>query len=194
MSDILSMNGTTMIAIIAVAILYFLYATIIRKRNKALEALSGIDVQLKNRSDLIPNILTIAKRFMEHEQNVFSEITALREQAVQDYDMKDATAVENHLKVSAELSQRMQNFMLRAENYPELKSNENMLHVQQTYNEIEAQISAARRFYNAAVTDLRNSIQIFPGNVVASLIKVKDMPLFEADEASKKPVDASKYL
>lgn len=173
---------------------YFIYATIIKKRNKALEALSGIDVQLKNRLDLIPNILKIAKKFMEHEQNIFAEVTALREQLGQSYNRKSTDEVQNHLQLSAELSQKMSGIMLRAEDYPELKSNENMLQAQQTYNEIEAQISAARRFYNSAVTDLRNSIQIFPGNFVAAIIGVKDMPLFEAEEAAKQPIDASKFL
>ncbi len=188
------MNPIIIISIAALVIFYSWYASIIGRRNKALEALSGIDVQLKNRSSLIPNILTIAKKFMEHEEKIFTEVTKLREQLDQKYDPKNPQDLKNHLATSEELSQKMNGFMLRAENYPELKSSQNMLQAQQSYNEIEAQIAAARRFYNSAVASLRNSIQIFPGNILAAIVGVKDMPLYESDEASKAPVDANKYL
>jgi LemA protein len=88
----------------------------------------------------------------------------------------------------------MNNFMVRAENYPELKSSQNMLQAQQSYNEVEAQIAASRRFYNSAVASLRNSIQIFPGNIIAAIAQVKTMPLYEATEAAKQPVDAKNFL
>lgn len=83
---------------------------------------------------------------MEHEQNIFAEVTALREQLEQSYNRKSTDELQNHLQLTQDLSQKMSGIMLRAENYPELKSNKNMLQAQQTYNEIEAQISAARRF------------------------------------------------
>ena len=187
--------SSNLLIIIAVLIpLYFWYATIISRRNKALESLSGIDVALKNRSDLIPNILTIAKKFMEHEDKVFTEVTRLREQLSRDYNAKNPEEIKQHLALSEELSQQMSSLMLRVENYPDLKSSQNMIQAQQTYNEIEAQISAARRFYNSAVASLRNSIQIFPGNILAMIVRVKEMPLYEADEASKVAIDASKFL
>lgn len=188
------MSLSVIILIAGLAVLYFWYATIVARRNKVLEALSGIDVQLKNRSDLIPNILTIAKKFMEHEDKIFSEVSRLRESVSNGYDAKNPEEVKKHLALSAELSQKMGTFMARAENYPELKSSQNMLHAQQSYNEVEAQIAASRRFYNAAVGSLRNIIQIFPGNILGALAGVKDMPFYEAEEAAKAPVDASKYL
>jgi LemA protein len=188
------MSISTIVLLAALAIFYFWYASIIGRRNKALEALSGIDVQLKNRSELIPNILVIAKKFMEHEQKIFSEIAELREQAAKSYDSKNPIEVKNHLEKSEELSQKMFAFMARAESYPELKSSQNMLHAQQSYNEVEAQIAAARRFYNSAVGSLRNSIQVFPGNLIASIVRVKDMPMYEAEAAAKQSVDASKFL
>jgi LemA protein len=176
------------------ALFYFWYVAIITRRNKALEALSGIDVQLKKRLDLIPNILKIAKKFMEHEEKIFGEVTALREGLQKNYDPKNAEEVERHLKLSEALSGKMSGFMLRAENYPELRSSQNMIEAQQSYNEVEAQIAAARRFYNAAVNSLANSIQIFPGNLFAKIIGVKPMPLYEADDAAKQSVDAEKFL
>lgn len=182
------------ILIALLAFFYFWYVTIISRRNKVLEALSGIDVQLKKRLDLIPNILTIAKKFMQHEEKIFLEVTALREGLQKNYDAKDAAAVENYLKLSAQLEEKMQGLMLRAESYPELRSSENMALSQQTYNEVEEQIAAARRFYNAAVNSLKNSIEIFPGNIFAKIINVKAMPFFEGSEAAKKEIDAAKFL
>jgi LemA protein len=84
--------------------------------------------------------------------------------------------------------------MITVENYPDLKSDQTMLQAQKTYNEIEEQIAAARRFYNSAVTSLNNSIEIFPGNLLANLAKAKIMPFYETDEDSKAPIDASKFL
>jgi LemA protein len=176
------------------SVFYFWYVSILKRRNKVLETLSGIDVQLKNRSDLIPNILTLAKKFMEHEQKIFAEVTLLREQLEKPYNKKSPDEIQNHIRVAENLSQKMSGVMLRAESYPELKSNTNMLHAQQTYNEVEAQISAARRFYNSAVLNLNNSTQIFPGNIIADIAGVKEMPFFEASENSKQPIDASKFL
>jgi len=187
-------NFGLLILVAVLLLVYFWYMAIITRRNKALEALSGIDVQLKNRLDLIPNILKIAKRFMEHESEIFNEVTALREGLSKDYDKKDVGEVAHHLKISQDLAQKMQALMLRAENYPELRSSDNMLQAQRSYNEIEAQIAASRRFYNAAVNSLSNSIQIFPGNILAALMGVKPMPFFEAEDAAKSSIDASQFL
>lgn len=174
--------------------LYFWYASIISKRNKALEALSGVDVQLKKRSNLIPNILTIAKKYMEHEKTLLEEITQLRGRGDEPYDLKNSDAVKEHLSTASLLSGKMSKFMLSVENYPDLKASETMLQAQQTYNECEEHIAAARRFYNSSVTSIRNAIQVFPGNVIASIAGVSDMPFFEADEPAKKPVNALDHL
>ena len=177
-----------------VAVLYFWYASIIGKRNKALEALSTIDVQLKMRLDLVPNILKIAKKFMEHEKALLTEITALREKASANYDRSQKEAVKEHLAAAEELDSKINQLMVQVENYPDLKSDATMVHAMQTYNEVEAQISAARRFYNSAVTALNNAVQIFPGNVLANMAGVQQMPFFEAPEGVTEPVDADNYL
>lgn len=191
---ILHANLTAAISAVVLVTLYFWYVSIIARRNKVLEALSGIDAQLKNRYELIPNILTIAKKFMEHEGKIFSEVAKLRESLGQGYDLKSPKDVKDHLVKSEKLSQVMGTFMARAESYPELKSSQNMLQAQQSYNEIEAQILAARRFYNSAVGSLRDSVQVFPGNILAKLAGVKEMPFYEVDEASKASVNASNFL
>lgn len=174
--------------------LYFWYTSIISRRNSAKEALSGIDVQLQKRGELIPNILTIAKKFMEHEKSLLEEITELRTQQAKGYDETDANAVKEHLDIAQHLQGKMQQLMVQVENYPELKSDQTMVTAMQSYNEVEAQIAAARRFYNSAVKSLNNSIEIFPGSVIASFISVDAMPFYEATAESLKPVNASDYL
>ncbi len=179
---------------IAAALFYFWYMALVTRRNKALEALSGIDVHYNMRFDLIPNVLKIAQKFMDHEKSLLTEITALRTEAQKNYDKKDAGDVSKHLQAVEALSAKMGQFMVSVEAYPDLKSDQTMVQAMQTYNEVEAQIAAARRFYNAAVTALNNSVQIFPGNIVAGFANVKEMPFFAAAESVKSAVNASDYL
>lgn len=189
--------GLTVAVIVVVVLIiaaYSWYVRIVSRRNKAQEALSGIDVQLKKRSNLIPNILTIAQKFMDHEKALLSEITALRSKVDSDYDSTDASAVTEHLAAAGQLGASLGRFMISVEDYPDLKSDQTMIQAQQTYNEVEAQISAARRFYNSAVTALNNSVQIFPGNIIAGMAGVAAFPFYEADEASRAPVSAADLL
>lgn len=179
---------------VPVLFVYFWYVSLIGKRNKAKEALSGIDVQLKKRSNLIPNILKIAARFMEHEKALMTEITELRSQVSKSIDEDDKVAVKDYFAAAEKLSGKMSQLMIAVENYPDLKSDQSMLQAQRTYNEVEAQIAAARRFYNSAVTTLNNSVQIFPGNMIAKMAGVTEMPFYEAEEAAKAPVDAGDFL
>ena len=174
--------------------LYTWYIRIIGRRNQALQALSGIDVQLKQRWDLVPNILKLAARFMEHEKSLMSDITALRENAAPSYNPKDAEAVKHHLAASEALGQRMGQLMIKAENYPDMKSDQTMVQAMQTYNEVDAQIAAARRFYNASVTDLNNSVQIFPGNVLAKMAGIGEMPFYETDQVSRGSVNVDDFM
>lgn len=179
---------------IVLAILYFWYVSIISKKNQALEALASVDVQLKQRLDLIPNILKVAKRFMTHEQTLLHDITALRTKVEQNYNKNDQQAVREHLATVEQLAAKMGQFMVTVENYPTLKSDQTMLQAMQTYNEVEAQIAAARRFYNTAVATLNNAVQIFPGNLLARLVGVAAMPFFAAEDAARTPVDAGQVL
>ena len=182
------------IAFIIILLLYFLYARIIKNKNKAYEALAGIDVQLKNRSNLIPNILQIAKKFMEHEKDLISTVTELRTKTDKDYDSNDAAAVKEHMQSASALGAQMGQLMISVEAYPDLKSDQTMQQAQLSYNEVETKIAAARRFYNSAVGQLNNSIEIFPGSIIARYANASVMPFYEVDEASKAPVDASSIL
>ena len=182
------------VAVLIVFVLYNLYAKIITRRNRALEALAGIDVQLTQRFELIPNILTMASKFMEHEKELFTSVTELRTQASENYDKADPAAIKDHLSASSRLGTQMGKLMINMEDYPDLKSNETLIQAQQTYNEVEAQIAAARRFYNSSVTELNNTIEILPGNLLAGIANSKIMPFFEADEAVVEPINATDYF
>lgn len=173
---------------------YLWYAILISRRNKAQEALSGIDVQMKQRLDLIPNILKIAQRFLEHEKSLLTDITQLRQQSEKLYNPANKQEVQEHLNTVSKLGGKMDQLMIQVENYPDLKSDQTMVQAMRTYNEAEAQIAAARRFYNAAVTSLNNAIQIFPGSLIANMASVQSMPFFEAETAVHQPVDAGQYL
>lgn len=182
-----------MLAIIVVIIgLYILYILLIVKKNKVKEAASGIEVQLKKRYDLIPNILTMANKFMEHEKGLMEEITKLRTDAMAT-DFSDNP--HDKAKLEEMLADKMKELLISVENYPDLKSNQTMLEAMQTFNEVEEHIAASRRFYNSAVNDLKNRIEIFPSNMVAKLIGIKDdMPLFEAEDDAKKSINSRDYF
>ena len=182
------------IIFLIIILFYFLYARIIRNKNSVLEALSGIDVQLKNRSNLIPNVLTIAKKFMKHEKELLDNVTRLRTKESQSYDQNDPSSIKDHISAATALGSELGKVMISVEAYPELKSNETMIQAQLTYNETEAKIAAARRFYNSAVSQLNNSIEIFPGSILAKYANAQIMPFYEADEASKQPISAEKFL
>ncbi|MEM1020700.1 MAG: LemA family protein [Pseudomonadota bacterium] len=193
------MSVSTIILIIIVAIaviLYILYIQVIQKRNAALSALSSVDVQLKKRRDLIPNVLAIAKETMTKEIALIEEATRLRTAAAEaePSDPKDVDAKQRHLTAEAALTGAMRQIFAVAENYPELRFVEAMQQAQQTYEEVEGQIAAARRFYNSATEDLKNAIEIFPSSMVAGWVKVKPMPFFEMPEADKAPVSAAEFF
>lgn len=181
------------VALVALIGGYFWYATIISRRNRAQESFSGIDVQLKKRHDLIPNILKVARRFMQHEKDLLEEITRLRAKAVEQEGTRAPDAGEK-FEIERQLQAGLGRLMVAVENYPDLKSDTHMLEAQRSLNEVEANIAAARRFYNASVTSLRNAIQIFPGSVIARIAGVRNMPLFEAADNERQAVDADAYL
>lgn len=174
---------------------YLWYASIVRRKNRVFEALSGIDVQLQQRHDLIPNVLTIARRFMEHERGLLAEITELRSKAHQQVGERDFAKVADKFETEARLGAQMGKLLMLAENYPQLKSDGPMIEAQRTYTEIETNIAAARRFYNTSVTALANAVQTFPGSLLKGAAGVSEMPpFFQTTEAARTAVDANKYL
>lgn len=182
------------VSIIVLMLTYNLYASLIRKRNNVNSALSSIDIQLKLRFDLIPNILTIANEFMIHERTLLTKITELRSLSANSYDKSNSDEVSQHLNIVNELDAKMGQFKITMENYPILKSDSTMCIAMNTYNEVEEQIAAARRFYNSSVTELNNSVQIFPGSIFSKLMHIPTMPFYAADEASKAPINAKQFF
>ena len=175
--------------------MYFWYTTIVRRRIRVAEALAGIDVQLQQRHDLIPNVLTIAKRFMAHERSLLSEITELRARAHQQVGERDFSKVTEKFETEARLGQQMGRLMMLAENYPQLKSDGPMIEAQRTYTEIETNIAAARRFYNASVAALTSAVQTFPGPLLKGAAGVSDVPpMFQTVDAARTAPDAAKFL
>jgi LemA protein len=183
------------LVIVVVGLLYAWYAAIVKRRNRVAEALGGIDVQLQQRHDLIPNVLVIARRFMEHERALLGEITELRAKAHQQIGERDFTKIAEKFETEARLGQQMGRLLMLSENYPQLRSDGPMIEAQRTYSEVEANIAAARRFYNTTVAELSNAVQIFPGPLLKGVAGVTTVPpSFQTTEAARLAVDASKHL
>ena len=194
MFEMLSLGTIVVIvvAVIVIGVLYSLYVKLVQKKNKVREAMGGVDVQLKKRYDLIPNILTIANKFMEHERGLIEDITNLRVQA--SAIRSDADTISKKMELDKQITTKMGQLMVNVENYPQLKSDKTMEQAMQTYAEVEEHIAAARRFYNSAVNDLNNAVEIFPSSILASMLGIAQYPFFEADEEARKSINASDYF
>ncbi|MDR0777052.1 MAG: LemA family protein [Azonexus sp.] len=187
--------GMLVIIALVVAALFAWYVAIVKRKNQVDQALSDIDVQLAQRHDLVPNVLEIAKRFLAHEKELLEGIARLRSAAQGKLSGADPRAMAEKFGAENQLSAGLGRLFAVAENYPELKSDALMTRAQATYQEVETNVAAARRFYNASVTDLRNACRIFPGMLIAPLAGVIHMPpFFEAPAADKAPVNAADHL
>lgn len=165
-----------------------LYNNLIKRKNEVSNAFSSVDVMLKKRYDLIPNLVEVTKRYMDHEKGVLTEITRLRT-LVQDISSEDKL-IENHNAIQ----RKMNELLVSIENYPTLKADSSFLSLQANWTSTEEQISAARRYYNTAVTEYNNYIQMFPSNIVANVISFKEKKVFEVDAVERKNVKASELF
>lgn len=163
------------VLIILVVVFVVLYNTLIGLKNRVENTFSGIDVLLKKRYDLIPDLVATVKRYTQYEQETLTNIAALRARAV-----SGQVTGEGRIQLENRLSEELGNLMISIENYPDLKANQNYLNLQQTLTEIEEQLSAARRFYNTTVTEYNNAVEMFPTNVVAGMMSYRRKQLFEA--------------
>jgi LemA protein len=180
------------IALLLICIFYSMYVQLIKKRNRVKEAMGGIDVQLNKRYSLIPNILTIANKFMEHETELFQNITELRTKAASIKSTENSIAEK--IKLDNEISAKMGQLLVNVENYPQLKSDATMVQAMQTYSEVEEHIAAARRFYNSAVTELNNAAEIFPSSMIAGMIGISSYPFFEAEQQARAEINAANFF
>lgn len=156
----------------------FLYNGLIGKKNRVKNAYSTIDVMLKKRYDLIPNLVETVKQYMDHEKETLTEITKLRTQLVDNQGITDGERINLENQLSNKISALRVNF----ENYPDLKANQNFLHLQGSLNEIEEQLSAARRAYNASVLEYNNGLEMFPSSIMANMMKLKPGEFFEVPQ------------
>ena len=164
------------IGIIVLLVIYFLvqYNSLVKTNNIVKEAFSTMDVYLKKRWDLMPNLVEIVKGYAKHEKDTFNEITSLRTNSY------DSMTMNNKISVNEQLTQGISKIMAISENYPELKASENFLQLSRNLTKIEDEIANSRKYYNGAVRILNNKIQMFPSNIVASVFGFKQANMFEA--------------
>ena len=172
------MSAWIVIAIIAAAAVYgvALYNKLVRQRNLAREGWSGIDVQLKRRADLIPNLVETVKGYAAHEKGIFEDVAAKRAASM------NAGSVTSQAAADAALSGALGRLIAISEAYPELKADANFRQLQTELASVEDQMQMARRYYNATVRDLNTSIQSFPAVLVASTLGFKEEPYYEIED------------
>lgn len=178
---------TIVLIIVAIVVLWlvFSYNGFIRLVNQAKEAWADINVQLKRRYDLIPNLVETVKGYAAHESSAFENVTKARAAAM------GATGTADKAQAENQLSGTLKTLFAVSEAYPDLKANQNFLQLQKELSDTEDKIQASRRFYNTTVMALNTALQSFPGNLIASSFAFKPMDLFElsaADAAAAEPV------
>ena len=182
--------GTVGIALLVIAVVFVvfvlavigIYNALVRLRNQVDNAWSQIDVQLKRRHDLIPNLVETAKGYMKHERGTFEAITEARSKAMGAGNVADASKAEGML------GEALSKFMLVVENYPDLKANQNFLAVQEELTSTENKISFARQSYNDQVLGFNNKTQMFPSNIIAGMFSFAKRDFFEIEVAAEREV------
>jgi LemA protein len=172
------------IAVALVVYVIYIYNRLVATRQMSEEAWSGIDVQLKRRADLVPNLIETVKGYASHERGVFEEVTELRTRA-QSVPPGD---VEARAKAESALSLGLGRLFAVAENYPDLKASANFLELQQELGNLESEIQMARRYYNGAVRNLNTMVESFPSNFVANQFRFEKREYFEIEEPGDRAV------
>lgn len=163
------------IGIIILIVLYFFitYNSLIKLRNLVREAFSTMDIYLKKRWDLIPNLVDVVKKYANHEQGLLKEITDLRAGSYNEM-IKD-----KKIDVNLKLNQSISKILMISENYPELKANKNFSNLSESLIQVEDEIADSRKYYNGTVKILNNKIQMFPSNIIANIMGFKEERMFE---------------
>ena len=180
----LGMGIGIFLAVVAAFVFYVisLYNRLVSKKTLAEEGFSGIDVQLKRRADLIPNLIETVKGYMQHEKSTLENITAWRARA------QGATSVDDRLVAEAGITKALAGIMMVAENYPQLQASSSFVNLQGQLSEIENQLQMARRYYNGAARDLNVMVDRFPGNWIAARFGFTKKPFFELDNEADRQV------
>lgn len=167
------------IVIILIIAIVAIYNGLVGARNKVKNAWSQIDVQLNRRTDLIPNLIETVKGYAKHEKTVFNDVTSARSNLMNASTVKDTESANN------QLTESLKTLFAVAENYPELKANENFKELQKQLSETEDKIAYSRQFYNDTVLMYNNKCQMFPSNIFAGMFNFKEADFFEAAEGSR---------
>lgn len=174
----------TFVILITIAVIVVwaivVYNLFIRDLNRIKEAWSGIDVQLKRRHNLIPNLVTSVQGYSRHEKTLLEDITKKRSEAVKFETLKDKAPAES------DLSGMLKNLFVVAENYPDLKASDNFLNLQNQLTEIEDQLQYARRYYNGAVRNYNIRVESFPSKIISSIFNFKEENFFEITLATER--------
>lgn len=169
------------LALIFAVYAIFTYNGIIGTKNKTEEAFSAIDTVLQNRYNLIPNLVEIVKQYASHETAIFAKVSEARSQLLANANK----GTKEQFQKENELQGAMKSVFAIAESYPDLKASANFMELQTQWAELEDRLQAARRAYNAAVKALKDKKEMFPSNIVAMMMTIKEYAMFEADEAAK---------
>ncbi len=179
------MGTIIILAVVAVAAIFVvsIYNKLVKLKNTVKSSWSDIDVQLKKRFDLVPNLVETVKGYASHEKSLFEKVTEARSAAMQGGTPKDMAAKDNFLAGT------LKSLFAVAEAYPDLKANENFVKLQAQFQELENGIESARRYYNAIVRDFNIAIESFPSNIIASMFAFKQEEFFQLDsDEERKPV------
>lgn len=172
------------ILIIALIIIIFIayYNKFVIKGNRIDNALAQIDVQLKRRADLIPNLIETVKGYAKHEKSIIADVTNARKAMMSGKDLPA------RIKANDQLENALKSIFALAENYPNLKANENFLQLQTELSATEDKVAYSRQYYNDSILDFNNSIKVFPGKLFASIFSVKERPFIQIEPAERKAV------
>lgn len=172
------------VGIIVILFIYILitYNSFINSRNLVKEAFSTMDIYLKKRWDIIPNLIEVVKGYSKYEKETLTKITSLRSSSY------DELTMDNKININEELSKCLSNIFAVSENYPELKANELYANLSSNLISIEDEIANSRKYYNGTVRNFNNKIQIFPNNILAKLFRFKEFKMFEANAEEKNNV------
>ena len=173
--------GWIIIAVVVLLVLFVIstYNSLVSLRNRVKDQWAQVDVQLKRRFDLIPNLVETVKGYAKHEKETLKEVIEARNR------FQSATTPEEEMAASGDLNKALSRLMVLTESYPELKANENFLSLQADLKDCEEKISYARQFYNDTVLSYMDKVQMFPSNIVASMFGFKEMKYFEIAESEK---------
>lgn len=160
-----------------------IYNNLVRLRNNRENAFANIDVQLKQRYDLVPQLVSTVKGYASHEKEVFLRVTEARSAAV------NAQNIDDKIKADNLLTSALQGLKVTLEAYPELKANQNFLQLQTEISDIENKLAAARRFFNSATRELNNGVQTFPGNIIAGMFGFHKEAMYEIAEQDRASMD-----